>query len=104
MAAKNMKYTKKLEAKLEDSQGKIYFFKLSGIKNLAYGISSTLRKEIEIFVSEDFKLKELGFLLGCSNSGLSFALSNCSVKSANQEPHKRTRATVAVCAVSPLLE
>ncbi len=64
MVAKNMKYTKKLEAKLEDSQGKIYFFKLSGNKNLAYGISSTLRKEIDNFVSEDVYLKELGFMIG----------------------------------------
>ena len=61
---KRMQYLKKLEAKIEDSYGKLYFFKLTGNNNLAYGIASTMHGEIDTFVSESLYLKELSFMLG----------------------------------------
>ena len=61
---KRMQYLKKLEAKVEDSYGRLYFFKLTGNKNLAYGIASTMHGEIDTFVSESLYFKELSFMLG----------------------------------------
>ena len=64
MAAKKMNCSKKLEARILECGIKTYFFKLSGNKNLAYGISATMRGEIDNFVSEDLYLKELSFMMG----------------------------------------
>ena len=67
---KRMQYLKKLEAKVEDSYGKSYFFKLTGNKNLAYGIASTMHGEIDTFVSESLYLKELSFVIGSGDSNV----------------------------------
>ena len=64
MAAKKMNCSKKLEARIAECGVKIYFFKLSGNKNLSYGLSHTMRGEIDNFVSEDVYLKELSFMMG----------------------------------------
>ena len=59
---------KKLEARTQDSDGKLYYFKLTGNKNLRYGIASTMHGEIDNFVSESLYLKEMSFVLGSGDT------------------------------------